>query len=107
MKRTRLRKNQIDDMMREATVDCRDEEEQAMGLFAMIEENLQIPFETTVLGMQVEVVSIELKSREQIVAICKRDRVKQPILLSDLPVPSPAPEGAEWIEVYRYWLSYY
>ncbi len=107
MNRTRLSKNRIDELMREATADCHDEEEQVMVLFAMIEDNLQLPFKTKVLGMQVEVVNIALKSREQIVAICKRDRVTQPILLSDLPVPSPAPEGTEWIEVYRHWLSFY
>ena len=78
-----------------------------MCLFTMIEDNLQTPFETTVLGVPVEVVDLALTGRDQISAICKRGRVTQRILLSDLPVPSPPPEGAEWIEVYRHWLSFF
>jgi hypothetical protein len=33
-------------MVEEATVDCYNEDEQATGLFTMIEENLEVPFET-------------------------------------------------------------
>ena len=36
----------LEAMVEEATVDCYNEEEQATGLFTMIEENLRVPFET-------------------------------------------------------------
>ena len=42
----------------------------------MIEENLAIPFDTTVLGVPVIV-----------------------------PLPTPPPDGAEWIEACRRWLG--
>lgn len=46
-------------MIEEATVDCYNEDEQVTGLFTMIEDNLALPFETTVLGMAVSVASVD------------------------------------------------
>ena len=46
-------------LVSEATVDCHDEEEQLMGLFNMIEENLVLPFQTSILGATVMVGSVE------------------------------------------------
>jgi hypothetical protein len=57
-----------------------------------------------VLGLPVTVERIELNKDEQIVAVCRRvDRQSLPIL--DLPLPTPPPEGADWIEAYRRWLG--
>jgi hypothetical protein len=39
------------------------------------------------------------------VAICCRDQVRQAIPILDLPLPTPPPVGAEWIEAYRHWLG--
>jgi hypothetical protein len=100
---TRPSEARLDAMVREAVVDCYDEEEQTMGLLDMLQENLILPFETRVLGMPVEVVSVEIVDRDRIIAMCKRGGVRQAISLEDLPLPTPAPEGAEWIEAYRYW----
>lgn len=92
----------LDALVREATVDCNDEEEQLMGLFNLIEENLALPFETSILGTQIVVESIEQRD-DRIVAICRRGSARQAVSLLDLPVPAPPPPGAEWIEAYRYW----
>jgi len=73
-----------------------------MGLFNMIEENLATPFETSILGAPVVVASVEQRA-DHIVAICTRGSERQAISLLDLPVPSPPPPGAEWIEAYRHW----
>ena len=59
-----------------ARLDCHERSEQITGWFTMIEENLAIPFDTTVLGVPVIV-----------------------------PLPTPPPDGAEWIEAYRRWLA--
>jgi hypothetical protein len=91
-------------MVEEATVDCHDEDEQVSGLFTMIEDNLTVPFETLVLNVGVTVESVDLTDAGQIVAICRRDQVRQAISILDLPLPTPPPEGAEWIDAYRYWL---
>ena len=99
----RLSEVKLDALIREAVVDCCDDAEQAMGFFSMIEENLKVPFETTILGIPVDVVSVDLRGHDDIIAVCKRGRERQAISALDLPLPTPAPEGAEWIEAYRHW----
>jgi len=91
------------EMIGEATVDAYGESEQVVGFFTMIAERLAVPFETTVLGQPVMVKGVDLTERDEIVAICTRGRLRQPIPILDLVLPVPPPTGAEWIEAYRYW----
>ena len=70
----------------------------------MIENNLALPFETTVLGVPVTVERVDLTQRDEIVAVCRRARVRQTVPIIDLPLPAPSPAGAEWIDAYRHWL---
>ena len=46
---------------------------------------------------------IDITEDDQLVAVCRKDKTKQRISLSELPLPSPLPNGAEWIVAYRYW----
>ena len=92
-------------MIEEATVDAYGESEQVGGFFTMIDERLAVPFETTLLGLPVTVKGVDLTERDEIVAICTRGRLRQPIPILDLVLPSPLPAGAEWIEAYRYWVG--
>jgi hypothetical protein len=87
----------------EATVDSKDEDEQVLGLFTMIADNLATPFHTTILGVEVTVTDIDLTDRNTIVAHCSRGAFRQAISVLDLPLPAPPPDGAEWIEAYRHW----
>lgn len=95
----------LSEMIEEATVDAYGESEQVGGFFTMIDERLAVPFETTVLGLPVTVKGVDLTERDAIVAICTRGRLRQPIPILDLVLPSPSPTGAEWIEAYRYWVG--
>jgi hypothetical protein len=99
----RLSKARLEEMIEEATVDAYGESEQTTGWFTMIDQNLAVPFETTVLGVVVTVERIDLSASEKIVAVCRRGRNRQALPILDLPLPSPIPEGAEWIEAYRQW----
>lgn len=91
-------------MIEEATVDAYGESEQATAWFTILEEHLDLPFETKVLGVVVTVTRIQLRDAGEIVAVCTRDRESQAISLADLPLPSPKPAGADWIEAYRQWV---
>jgi hypothetical protein len=88
-------------MAEEATVDCYNESEQLTGWFTMIEENLVVPFETTALGVPVIVERIDQGRNEQIVGVCRRGRDRQSLSILELPLPTPPPAGAEWIEAFR------
>ena len=93
----------LDKLIEEATTDAYNESEQAGGFFAMIEENLALPFVTQMLGQEVTVAKLDITKRDEIVAICSRGRATQAIPILDLPMPKPRPEGAEWIDAYRRW----
>lgn len=99
---TGLSEAELDAMVEEATVDCYDEEEALTGFAALVEENLEVPFETTVLGVTVTVTGVTYTSHG-LVADCARGRHLQSIHVLDLPFPDPPPKGAEWIAAYRRW----
>ncbi|MDB4960512.1 MAG: hypothetical protein JWP01_511 [Myxococcales bacterium] len=90
-------------MAEQATVDAYGESEQVTGWHCMLAQHLAVPFETTVLRATVIVERIDLRLDDHIVAICKQGRRRQAIEIRELPLPSPRPAGAEWIEAYRHW----
>ena len=48
-------KAELNAMVEKATIDCYDEEEQHTGLATLVEDNLEVPLATTVLGIRVTV----------------------------------------------------
>ena len=100
-----LSDGELDALVEQATVDAYDEYEQLTGFHAVIEDRLAVPFSTTVLGVEVTVAKIDLLSGSGIVAICSRGKHRQAIGILDLPLPTPPPAGAEWIEAYRHWAT--
>lgn len=102
-KKTPPERSRLTALIAEATVDAYNESEQRMGFYATLEEHLDLPFEATVLGVDVVVERVDLTDDDQIVAICRRDRSKQAIPILELPLPMPRPAGAEWIDAYRRW----
>jgi hypothetical protein len=71
----------------------------------VIEEHLAVPFQVTVLGVEVTITKIDLLSGTGIAAICSHGRYRQAIGILDLPIPTPPPAGAEWIDAYRHWAT--
>ena len=67
----------------------------------MIDEHLELPFDTEVLGVGVKVTKIDLTVEPEIVAVLRRGWHKQTISILDLRLQDPRPRGAEWIEAYR------
>jgi hypothetical protein len=93
----------LDKLIEEATVDCYNESEEVTGIFTMLEENLAVPFSTTLLGVEVTVERVDLNDADEIVAVCRRGRERLRVPVIDLPLPEPKPKGAEWIDAYRRW----
>lgn len=98
-------RTRLDELVAEAIVDCYNEAEQATGLFTMLEDILDVPFETSVLGVTITVTGVDMSDDDRIMAICVRGRARQAIPILDLPLPTPPPAGAEWIDAYRHWLA--
>jgi hypothetical protein len=92
----------LDEMVAEATIDCHDAEEQLTGFASMIDEYLEVPFTTRILGFAVTVTGITHTSHG-LVADCVYGQHAQAIHVLDLPMPEPPPKGAEWIAAYRHW----
>ena len=98
-----LTRAKLDQMIEEATVDAYGESEQTGGFLTLLEERLQLPFNTEVLGTQVTVERVDLTDDGQVVAVCSRGKLRQRIPILDLTLPDPPPKGAEWIEAFRRW----
>ncbi|CAN0142688.1 unnamed protein product [Phaeothamnion confervicola] len=94
-KKSKLTTKYLNELIEQATTDAYNESEQAGGFFALIEENLTLPFVPHVLGQQVTVAKVDITKRDQIVAICVRGKATQTIPILDLPLPDPQPKGAE------------
>jgi hypothetical protein len=98
-----LSKTRLEALIEEAVVDAYGDEEQTGGFFTMIEEHLALPFSVSILGVEAVVEKVDMTRDGRIVAVCKRDGVKQRIEILDLPLPKPIPAGAEWIAAYSHW----
>src|SRR5712675_1302961 len=88
----------LDAMIAEATVDCYNDSECVTGFYTMLDDNLAVPFQTVVIG-------VDVTDDGQIMAICRRGRSTQRIPILDLPLPTPQPGGADWIAAYRRWVK--
>jgi hypothetical protein len=101
--RRRIPTDRLDAMIDEAIVDAYTESEQAVGFHATVEQRLQLPFETVLLGVAVTVKKVDVTGAGEIIAVCCRGRERQVIPLLELPLPDPPPTGWEWIEAFRRW----
>ncbi len=98
-------KTKLDSMIAEATSDAYGPEEEAGGLLVYLQDHIDLPFNTTVLGVKVLVVGFDHGSGTDLVAICKRGRNRQRIPVQDLPMSDPPPQGHEWIAACKQWLT--
>ncbi len=98
-----LSKAKLEALIEEAVVDAYNEDEQKVGLLTMMQEHLALPFSVSILGVEATVEKVDMTRDGRIVAVCLRDGVKQRIEILDLPLPKPAPAGAEWIAAYSHW----
>jgi hypothetical protein len=96
-------KAKLEKLIEEAVVDAYGEKEQVGVFLTMMEEHLALPFSANILGVDVVVEKVDMTRSGQIVAIYRRDKIRQRIGILDLPLPTPAPAGTEWIAAYCHW----
>ncbi len=92
-------------MIESALVDTWNEHEEGAAWLAVLEDEVGLPFPTTVLGIEVTVTALDLFGPGGVAAVCRRGRHRQRVPLTDLSLPDPPPAGAEWIAAYRLWSS--
>jgi hypothetical protein len=61
---------ELDALIEEATVNAYDESEQMIGFHTMLDENLEMPLETEVLGVEVTVEKLDLTDDRRSSAPC-------------------------------------
>ena len=99
----KLSKAKLEAMVEEAVVDAYGDEEQKVGFLTMLQEHLVLPFSVNILGFEAVVGKVDMTPDGRIVAICRREGIRQRVEILDLPLPKPAPAGSEWIAAYSYW----
>jgi hypothetical protein len=98
-----LSKAKLEALIEEAVVDAYGDDEQKVGLLTMMQEHLALPFSVSILGIEATVEKVDMTRDGRIVAVCQRNGIRQRIEILDLPLPKPAPAGAEWIAAYSHW----
>ena len=105
MSRARQADPELDSLIAEITVDCHDEDEQLMGFAAAFEE-AGLPCRGTVIGEEVEVLSVgESGGRHELVATCERAGRRHELALLDVHLDAD-PETARLLAAYRRWLRW-
>ena len=70
----KLSKDDLKHMVEEATVDAYGDSEQVCGFYTMLENDLQLPFNTALLGAEVTVERIDLTDDDRWVYPCRSGR---------------------------------
>ncbi|HUA22865.1 MAG TPA: calcium-binding protein [Steroidobacteraceae bacterium] len=85
-----MTKRRIEALIAEAIVDACTEPEQRTAFYTLLDDRLDTPFVTKILGVAVSVERVEFTKEEQIVAICRRARSRQAVPILELPLPALA-----------------
>lgn len=102
-----LSKDRLEFLIEQAVENADESQDQTVGFLAMFENNLELPFKTNVDGDEVTVSHLEISYADggAIFAKCESRNRRSSMDILDVPIPNDPPEGWEWIEAYRYWVS--
>lgn len=96
----------LDRLIEEIIVDAYDEDEQLMGFENAFDEGADFPCSGTVVGEEVEVLSVSVKNhRRELIATCKRGGKQYDVALLDTDVHGGS-GTSRLIAAYRRWLGY-
>ena len=96
---------ELDELIDEITVDAHDIDEQLMGFEAAFDEDANLPCPGTVVGEEVEVLSVSRgDNRQELIATCQRGGRRYEIALLDLDIDAD-PATERLIAAYRRWVG--
>jgi hypothetical protein len=95
--------SELDNLIDEITVDAHDEDEQLMGFEAAFDEDASFPCRGTVIGEEVEVLSVSrADNRTELIATCQRGGRHYEVALLDIDIDAD-PTTSRLIAAYRRW----
>jgi hypothetical protein len=95
---------ELDSLIAEITVDCYDEYEQLTAFQAAFENDANFPCPGTVVGEQVEVLSVHGEDdRHELIATCQRHGRLYELALLDIELDAD-PDTSRLIDAYRRWI---
>jgi uncharacterized small protein (DUF1192 family) len=93
----------LDSLIDEITIDSHDEDEQLMGFEAAFDEDANLPRHGTVVGEEIEVLSISRgDNRRELIATLQRNGHRYEIALLDIQLNADPPTS-RLIAAYRRW----
>ena len=97
----------IKDAREEATVDCYDDSEQAMGLFNMVADELQLPTKAVVMGKTVSVTAVQIPPYDSdgLDLVCELDGEEHAMPATHVELLDPLPDGHEFLAAWLDWKS--
>jgi hypothetical protein len=96
---------ELDSLIDEITIDAHDIDEQLMGFEAAFDEDANLPCPGTVVGEEVEVLSVSRgDSRQELIATCQRGGRRYEIALLDIDIDDE-PATERLIAAYCRWLG--
>jgi hypothetical protein len=102
----RMADSDLDRLIDEIIVDAYDEDEQLMGFETAFDEQADFPCPGTVVGEEVEVLSVSVKNhRRELIATCRRGGRKYDVALLDTDVRGDS-ATSRLIAAYKRWLGY-
>lgn len=105
MSRARQADLELDSLIDEITVDAHDEDEQLTGFEAALDEDATFPCRGTVVGQEVEVLSVSrADNRHELIATCERDGRRYEVALLDIDLQTD-PNTSRLIAAYRRWIG--
>lgn len=96
-----LPEEKLEELIKEATVDCYDEYESRVGFLTMIQDNISLPFHAMLHGDPVTISEIDGSDKVIKATIIENGKLS-PVDILDLEI-DPSIKGFEWIAAYRKW----
>jgi hypothetical protein len=98
----------LEALLEEATAHCYDEEDEFWGVFSALVGRVSCPFQAQVGGEAVSLIGMDGPTSNLQVGVMARIEkggVEEIVPLAQVEPVGPDPESAEWLAMYRLWLS--